>query len=147
MRLPRQICQMSIFPPAILLIIGMSAMVSARQARTPIRVTDPAWDSRGPAWSARGDLLAFESHRDGKWGIYTARSDGSEVTGLTSSRPDARYPSWSPDGTAIVYAGMVNATSDLFIVDIKTRVIRQLTNTPEAESFPACWRRRASWPR
>lgn len=32
-----------------------------------------------PVWSPDGHCLAFLSHRDGKWGIYTMRSDGSDV--------------------------------------------------------------------
>lgn len=32
-----------------------------------------------PAWSPDGRCLAFLSHRDGKWGIYTMRPDGSDL--------------------------------------------------------------------
>lgn len=58
-----------------------------------------------PAWSPDGTRLAFASHRDGNFEIYSMTSDGKEVTRLTETESDEAEPAWSPDGTLIAYAG------------------------------------------
>ncbi|MCS7286776.1 MAG: tetratricopeptide repeat protein [Anaerolineae bacterium] len=54
-----------------------------------------------PVWSPDGRCLAFLSHRDGKWGLYLMRADGSNVrllTTLSSSLGDwmDHNLSWGP---------------------------------------------------
>ena len=74
------------------------------------------WDlnANDPAWSPDGDLIAFQSPAEPTSGveqsIYTIHPDGTGVTRLTSGfRPTAdgrqgsNHPSWSPDGTQLVF--------------------------------------------
>lgn len=53
-----------------------------------------------PDWSPRGDLIAYSTGRT----IVVARPDGSGRRVLVRSRDTVEQPSWSPDGTHIVYA-------------------------------------------
>lgn len=43
------------------------------------------------------------------------------------------YTSWSPDGNKILIAGLKNARSDLFLYDLNTRELEQLTNDAYSE--------------
>ncbi|HEX6371793.1 MAG TPA: hypothetical protein VF006_22920 [Longimicrobium sp.] len=55
-----------------------------------------------PAWSPVGGRIAFA--RSGtERGVYTIRSDGTDVVRLTTWESD--WPSWSPDGTRMVVLG------------------------------------------
>ncbi|MCS6843362.1 MAG: hypothetical protein NZ528_03425 [Caldilineales bacterium] len=38
-----------------------------------------------PVWSPNGQWIAFRSDRDGAWGIYVMRADGSNVRKLTDA--------------------------------------------------------------
>lgn len=50
-----------------------------------------------------GNRIIFSSDRDGDWEIYSMNSDGSRVYKLTSNMAYDWAPSWSPDGTQIVF--------------------------------------------
>jgi Tol biopolymer transport system component len=63
-----------------------------------------------PAWSPDGQRIAFEHLGDGDMQpaqAYVMDADGSNPRRVTSSRTGARYaesdPSWSPDGSSLVY--------------------------------------------
>ena len=57
-----------------------------------------------PVWSPDGRDIVYSSFRDGKWGLYRKRSDGSstEEPLYESALPKAPM-SWSPDGKSIVF--------------------------------------------
>ena len=58
------------------------------------------------AWSPDGRKIAFSAIPNGPdyWEIYVMNASGSNVTRLTNSPGDDQHPSWSPDGSQIVYA-------------------------------------------
>jgi Tol biopolymer transport system component len=72
----------------------------------PKRITfDATQDNSSPIWSPDGSRIVFASHRNGKWGLYETRSDGSGTDGdllLESELPKAPM-SWSPDGKRLVF--------------------------------------------
>lgn len=65
-----------------------------------------------PSWSPDGKQLVFQSNRDGRDKIWIMNADGSNQRKLTDihNTRDPRFyydsaPSWSPDGTKIVFVG------------------------------------------
>jgi hypothetical protein len=57
-----------------------------------------------PAWSPRGNPIAFVSPESGNDEIYLINGDGSGLTQLTFNEWEwDKHPSWSPDGTQIVF--------------------------------------------
>jgi Tol biopolymer transport system component len=58
-----------------------------------------------PAVSPDGAALAFATHDDGDHGIWRVDVDGSDARPLTAVRSFSQ-PSWSPDGTKILYADL-----------------------------------------
>jgi Tol biopolymer transport system component len=61
-------------------------------------------DMTGPAWSPRGDWIAFTSKRDGDYEIYRIRPDGSGLQRLTRSPGNDAHQVFSPDGEWIAFA-------------------------------------------
>ena len=63
-----------------------------------------------PAWSPKGDKIAFESNRTGKPEIWVMNADGSEQKRLTNfdaditpSNVNVAKPTWSPKGDRIAF--------------------------------------------
>jgi hypothetical protein len=60
--------------------------------------------SYDPVWSPRGDRIAFVSQEPGNDEIYLINPDGDGLQRLTvNSWEWDKHPSWSPDGTQIVF--------------------------------------------
>jgi TolB protein len=62
-----------------------------------------------------GERIAFESNRDGDWDIYDVFADGSRLRQLTSNGARDTDPTWSPDGSDIIF------TSDFLEGAVQTR--------------------------
>jgi TolB protein len=82
-------------------------------------------DSLSPSWSPDGSQIAFVSNRGGGPQVYVMNADGSGQRRLTMAGAYNTTPDFGPDGL-IVFAGMDDATSDIFTVDLSGN-IRRLT--------------------
>jgi TolB protein len=101
---------------------GVAGGATATAASTPTLTATP-----GPAEPA--GLIAFESNREGDFNIYVMHPDGSGVTRLTPGDGTDYEPSWSPDGTQIVFASQATADAafDLFIMNADGSGLYQVT--------------------
>ena len=95
-----------------------------------------------PAWAPAGDWIAagvgsyFGDNRTKPARIVTVRPDGSEPRDLTKGLPNAGFPSWSPDGTRIVYRVWEKEEHGLrMIINLKDGSITVLTTG--YDNFPA----------
>lgn len=78
-------------------------------------------DATDPAWSPDGDRIVFVRPGGDAGGVYTVRSDGSDLQ-LLSGDGDASSPSWSPDGGRIAVAIRSGSnSSSIETIDVETR--------------------------
>lgn len=75
-----------------------------------------------PKYSYNGEKITWTSGNDRNQ-IWIMNSDGTNQYYLT----EGSYSSWSPDNTTIVYTKPINNKIALFIINIKTKIIKQLT--------------------
>jgi len=89
------------------------------QGGEPRQITRGDWDDTDPAWSPKGDMLAFVSdrsatrldriHRD----VWVVPVGGKrQPRRLTRGRGTSASPRWSPDGATIAYIGHENEDGD-----------------------------------
>jgi Tol biopolymer transport system component len=71
--------------------------------------------------------------------VYTCSSDGSNVRRLTASgaRDRAQYPSWSPDGSRIVFATNRDGNYEIYVMNADGTQPLRLTVTSASENSPA----------
>ena len=72
-------------------------------APIPVRLSLEAGSASYPTISADGKLIAFASDRGGNFDIYVQQIGGKNPIRVTSSPFDEVEPSFTPDGTQLVY--------------------------------------------
>ena len=104
-----------------------------------VRLTsDPGTDAQ-PSASCR-ERVVFQSNRDGNWEIYSVNRDGTDLLRLTNTDRDEVGPTWSPDGTRIIFRVPDTAAgSDLWIMDANGQNAHVVTDHPGDEDSPAWW--------
>lgn len=110
------------------------------------RLTTEGDRNRWPVWSPDGSQIAFLSHRVGEdqiaaTEIWVIRCDGAQPRQITthSGVDFTSAPSWSPDGTQLVYSGnLPNGDAALFITHVDGSGTRQVS--PEGiQAFDPSW--------
>jgi Tol biopolymer transport system component len=74
------------------------------------RVTDDPGRDRAPVFTRDGQSLVFYSNRDGTWGIWGIRTDGSNLRKIATIKSGSIYPVTSPLDETIVFSA--GATGD-----------------------------------
>jgi Tol biopolymer transport system component len=90
-------------------------------------------------WSPDGEQFAYVTFAKGDNEINVIRSrDGGLVERIQLDGIGAiNNIDWSPDGRHIVFTGLVGGISDLYVFDMETEQLRQLTDDLHADMHPA----------
>ena len=89
------------------------------------RIAVPDLNVSQPAWSPRGDRIAYVRARVSEVGdIWLVRPDGSNHRLLVSS---AASPCWSPDGTRVAFAHRQGNTLSIWAVDTLGQNLQRIT--------------------
>jgi dipeptidyl aminopeptidase/acylaminoacyl peptidase len=112
----------------------------------PIQLLESEDRQSGAVWSPDGKWIVFEQDFGGGelYDLFAIPSDGGELINLTNtpevSESQAR---WSPDGSllAISYRPKASSTTDVALVDWKTRRVRKVTEeqTKNREWHASIW--------
>ena len=87
-----------------------------------------------PAWAPKGDLIAFDSCRDNRCGIFVIKPNGQGFRQVTSD--GGGKPSWSPDGKKIVYSADAGGDPEIWMVNVDGSGAKQLTNNNGNDTLP-----------
>jgi Tol biopolymer transport system component len=109
-----------------------------------VQLTDPALEAQIPNWSPDGTKIVFEMfpqvNGQETANIATINADGSGFTQLTFNAPGKGAsidPSWSPDGTKIVFRHCPSTSfCDLFTMNPDGSDVTQITKTAAGEFWP-----------
>ena len=64
-----------------------------------------------------GDLIVFNSDRDGDSEIFVMNPDGTQIRQLTDSYNWDNEPAWSPDGKRIAFDGGRDDDWEIFVMN------------------------------
>ena len=91
--------------------------------------------------SPDGEMIAYDSDRDGERGVYVAHADGTEPRRVSGSGY-AAVPSWSPDGGRLAF---VRAEPNhpkvwnVWIADVATGTLHRITRHSLGQPWGASW--------
>ena len=91
-------------------------------------------NSTQSAWSPDGSKIAFQSQQDEPAEeIYVMNSDGTGQTRLTNSSGYDLFPSWSLDGTKIIFATNRDGNQEGYVMNADGSSQANLTNNAAAD--------------
>jgi Tol biopolymer transport system component len=93
-----------------------------------------------PAWSPNGKQIVYETQPADNWEIYKMNADGSAQTNLTNSFAHEHAPSWSHDGSKIVFASdqacLRTSCQEIYTMDADGSNVTRLTNNQTTLNDP-----------
>src|SRR5882757_1458317 len=108
-------------------------------------LTQPGSMNYNPAWSDRGDWIAFTSDRAGSADLFRMHPDGTGQERLTDDPGFDDQAAFSPDAKRIAFVSTRAAgRANLWILDIASRKLTRLTSGDGGDFRPA-WSPDGQW--
>ena len=89
-----------------------------------------------PSWSPDGQLIVFQSDREGAGAIFIMKADGSNAKRIPNTE-NGRYPKWSFDGRYITFFVELNSNSEIFVINSDGSNPRNLTHHMATDETPS----------
>lgn len=101
------------------------------------QIAGPEYDVRDAAFFPDHSIV-FSSRRDGRFRLYKVSVVEGVVEEMSAPTCSARYPAVSADGEWIAFSCLQGGTWQLAVMNLNSRVERQLTNT-DCNSISPVW--------
>jgi TolB protein len=89
-----------------------------------------------PAWSPDGKKIAFTSYRRTRAGLYIWNLEANSLTEVASSGT-AFSPSFSPDGTRLLFCSTLEGNSEIFVASGDGKNVKRLTFNNAVDTAPS----------
>ncbi|MBL7731439.1 MAG: PD40 domain-containing protein [Chitinophagaceae bacterium] len=91
-----------------------------------------------PQWNSRHKFISYLSRQKGQLQVFAVTPDGKKKWQLTTGEKGTGWHSWSPDGKWLVMDKTTpdEKSYDIYLMNYKTKVTVQLTNSPKYEQAP-----------
>lgn len=107
-----------------------------RTATPEVLLDEPGSDFDGPQWSPDGQRLLAERRRNGRFEIVQVDVASHAVQTLVASRARVATPVWLSSDGVLFSAELPNAASNVFAIDLQTKVITRVTDSVTGARFP-----------
>jgi TolB protein len=91
-----------------------------------------------PAWSPRGDKIAFTMRQTkGNYDLYIYDLLTAKITKITDNQANNENPAWSPDGRFLTFYSNRSGKGEIYVMAIDGSGTRKLAEMPGASYTPA----------
>ncbi|MCG9131935.1 PD40 domain-containing protein [Candidatus Poribacteria bacterium] len=94
-------------------------------------------------WTIERDVISFVTRKDRGRSIQLINTQGEFLQRLMLEGSIAHF-TWAPDGHSIAYSSNRNGDPDIYIMDVKTNILLQLTSDAGKDWWPA-WSPNGKW--
>ena len=91
-----------------------------------VQLTNNAFDNRYASYNKAGEVIIFESNRNGHWQIYSMDVNGNYQTRVISSEFNDRRPTWHPFKNMILFESDRSGLNELYTYNLTTRVLSKV---------------------
>ena len=100
-----------------------------------IKLTNTPLAERSPRWAPDGSRILFvRKFREQHANIFLMDADGGNELHLTHHPSDGQ-PTWAPDGHYIAFKSRRSGNAEIYILEVASGQLRQLTQTAREEGF------------
>ena len=95
-------------------------------------------------WAAQTEIISFLPRGNGARSIHFIDTQGELLQGLMVGPGRMGSFSWSPDGGSIAYDSNQDGDPNIYVMNVRNKTSRQLTNHPDRDLWPA-WSPNGKW--
>lgn len=99
---------------------------------------DLNWLTPGMSWSGNGQFLVFAAKSGSEDALKILDTEKNKITESIKLGMDAIYsPNWNPQNNEIAFSGLKNGATDIYIYDLDTEQLKQVTDDIFSDMAPA----------
>lgn len=91
-----------------------------------VQLTHNNSDNRYASYNKEGELIVFESNRDGDWQIYIMDVNGNNQQRIINSTSNDRRPTWHPYKNIILFESDRTGINELYTYDLSNKVLKKV---------------------
>lgn len=90
------------------------------------QLTNNNSDNRYASYNKDGEVIVFESNRDGHWQIYIMDVNGNRQERIIVSEANDRRPTWHPYKNIILFESDRTGTNEIYTYDLSDRTLKKV---------------------
>lgn len=107
------------------LIIG-TTLSAQDKGYKEVQLTNNSSDNRYASYNKIGEIIVFESNRDGHWQIYIMDVNGNRQERIINSEFNDRRPTWHPYKNIVLFESDRTGINELYTYNLADRTLKKI---------------------
>jgi len=114
----------------ILIYIIVSLIIVPVCAQTngykEVQLTNNNFDNSYASYNKEGEIIVFESNRNGNWQIYIMDVNGNKQERIINSSSNDRHPTWHPSKNIILFESDRTGINELYTYNLSGKTLKKV---------------------